>query len=77
MPFLLADEWIHQPTFDVASVKLFRVVLLPEDGLPTRPIKGSRGISSELIMLGNIKLRNFSRLARGNVKHSDWPARQG
>jgi hypothetical protein len=34
----------YQPTFDVASVKLFSVVLLPEDGLPTKPIKGSRGI---------------------------------
>jgi len=39
----------------VASVKLFKVVLLPEDGLPTRPIKGSRGIVSELMMLCNIK----------------------
>jgi hypothetical protein len=31
----------------VASVKLFRVVLLPAEGLPTRPIKGSRGIVDE------------------------------
>lgn len=30
---------------DVASVKLFKVVLFPDDGLPTRPIKGSRGIA--------------------------------
>jgi len=32
------------PTFAAVSVKLFRVVLFPEDGLPTSPIKGSRGI---------------------------------
>jgi hypothetical protein len=34
----------NPPTLDVASVKLFNVVLLPLDGLPTSPIKGSRGI---------------------------------
>lgn len=33
------------PTFDEASVRLLRVVLFPEEGLPTRPIRGSRGIS--------------------------------
>ena len=32
------------PTFAVVSVKLLRVVDLPDDGLPTRPINGSRGI---------------------------------
>lgn len=32
------------PTLDVASVKLFSVVLLPAEGLPTRPINGSLGI---------------------------------
>jgi hypothetical protein len=26
---------------------LLSVVLLPEDGLPTRPIKGSRGIAKQ------------------------------
>jgi len=35
---------VYEPTFEEASVKLFKVVLLPEDGLPTRPIKGSRPI---------------------------------
>ena len=30
---------------EVASVRLFNVVLLPEEGLPTRPMRGSRGIS--------------------------------
>ena len=34
----------HRPTLELASVKLFSVVLLPLDGLPTNPIKGSRGI---------------------------------
>lgn len=32
------------PALAVASVKLFRVVDLPDEGLPTRPINGSRGI---------------------------------
>lgn len=35
---------MNPPTLDVASVKLFNVVLLPLEGLPTSPIKGSRGI---------------------------------
>lgn len=34
------------PTFAVVSVRLFSVVDLPDDGLPTRPIRGSRGISN-------------------------------
>lgn len=41
--FAIAVE-AHKPTLDVASVKLFNVVLLPLEGLPTSPIKGSRGI---------------------------------
>jgi hypothetical protein len=36
----------YQPTFDEASVKLLRVVDLPDEGFPTKPIKGSRGILS-------------------------------
>lgn len=36
----------YRPTLEEASVKLFRVVLLPEEGLPTRPISGSRGIAA-------------------------------
>lgn len=35
---------LNPPTLDVASVKLLRVVLLPAEGLPTRPTNGSRGI---------------------------------
>ena len=31
---------------DEASVRLFNVVLLPEEGFPTRPIRGSRGMVS-------------------------------
>lgn len=34
----------HPPTLAVESVKLFNVVLLPEEGLPTSPIRGSRGM---------------------------------
>jgi hypothetical protein len=36
------------PTLEVASVKLFSVVLFPDEGLPTKPIKGSRGMVSAL-----------------------------
>jgi hypothetical protein len=32
------------PTFAVVSVRELRVVDFPEEGLPTRPISGSRGI---------------------------------
>lgn len=32
------------PTLDVASVKLLSVVDLPLEGLPTRPMRGSRGM---------------------------------
>lgn len=40
---------VHAPTLELASVKLFKVVDLPLDGLPTRPIKGSRGIVRSLL----------------------------
>ncbi len=33
------------PTLAVVSVKLLRVVDLPLDGLPTRAMRGSRGMS--------------------------------
>ena len=33
------------PTLELASVKLLSVVDLPDDGLPTRPIRGSRGMT--------------------------------
>lgn len=32
------------PTLELASVRLFKVVDLPELGFPTRPMSGSRGI---------------------------------
>jgi len=46
---VLARRWdrvgsAHSPTFELASVSELRVVDLPLDGLPTRPISGSRGI---------------------------------
>jgi hypothetical protein len=37
------DE-VHSPTFELASVSEFKVVDLPLEGFPTRPISGSRGI---------------------------------
>ena len=33
------------PTLDEASVRLLSIVLLPLEGLPTRPINGSRGMT--------------------------------
>lgn len=32
---------VYPPTLEVASVKLLSVELLPDEGLPTRPIRGS------------------------------------
>jgi len=37
----------YGPTLDDASVKLFSVLDLPALGLPTSPIRGSRGIASQ------------------------------
>lgn len=37
----------YRPTLDEASVKLLRVELLPAEGLPTRPMRGSRGMASK------------------------------
>lgn len=34
----------YRPTLEEASVRLLRVVLFPAEGLPTRPINGSRGM---------------------------------
>lgn len=38
---------MYQPTFDVASVSELRVLDLPALGLPTRPIRGSRGMMDD------------------------------
>jgi hypothetical protein len=38
----------YPPTLEVASVRLFRVVLFPDEGLPTRPMSGSRGMISDI-----------------------------
>lgn len=38
------------PTLLVASVNELRVVLLPEEGLPTRPIRGSRGMLTDCVV---------------------------
>jgi hypothetical protein len=35
----------YKPTLEEASVRLFRVVLLPAEGFPTKPIRGSRPIA--------------------------------
>lgn len=40
----MMETFKYAPTFEEASVKLFKVVLLPDEGLPTKPIKGSRPI---------------------------------
>ena len=36
------------PTLEEASVRLLSMVLLPLDGLPTRPISGSRGMTTSI-----------------------------
>jgi hypothetical protein len=35
---------LYPPTLEEASVRLLRVELLPAEGFPTKPIRGSRGI---------------------------------
>ena len=35
----------HSPTFELASVSALSVVDFPLDGLPTRPMRGSRGMA--------------------------------
>lgn len=35
----------YRPTLEEASVKLLSVLLFPEDGLPTSPMRGSRGMA--------------------------------
>lgn len=49
------------PTLLEASVRELRVVDLPEDGLPTRPMRGSRGIVMGMpFRLGSgVYLRNW------------------
>lgn len=40
-------QGLDGPIFDEASVREFKVELLPALGFPTRPISGSRGMVSE------------------------------
>lgn len=54
------------PTFAVASVSEFRVVDLPELGLPTMPIRGSRGILATRV--GDLVVRMIDR--KDVVHHS-------
>jgi len=37
------DE-VYKPTLEDASVRELSVVLFPDEGLPTRPMRGSRGM---------------------------------
>lgn len=39
---------VGAPTFAVVSVRLLSVVDLPDDGLPTSAMRGSRGILTDL-----------------------------
>lgn len=39
------------PTLDDESVRLLRVVDLPDDGLPTSPMSGSRGMVGRCVRL--------------------------
>ena len=51
------------PTFDEASVRELSVVLFPDEGLPTRPIRGSRGMDGMREVLLQIIERDKLRLA--------------
>ena len=46
--------WKCAPTLAVVSVRLFNVVDLPLDGLPTRAMSGSRGIVQDVKEEGSI-----------------------
>jgi len=59
----LDDQGLRQagaPTLAVVSVKLFKVDDLPEDGLPTRAMRGSRGIF--LMMKIRLECRDAVRM---------------
>jgi hypothetical protein len=61
------------PTLELASVSELRVVDLPLEGLPTRPINGSRGI----VVLrgggcGEARCRGVKFLARSRVRDTSW-----
>lgn len=51
--FMMAgwDQSQNVPTLEDASVRLFRVVDFPEDGLPTKPIKGSLPILYTVLLV--------------------------
>ena len=44
--FTINQCWHYLPTLEVASVRLFSVVDFPDEGFPTRPMRGSRGIEA-------------------------------
>lgn len=51
-PLRLLGQGLYPPTLEEASVRLLSVELFPADGLPTRPISGSRGMMTRWDRLG-------------------------
>lgn len=60
------------PTLELASVSELRVVDLPLEGLPTRPINGSRGIVVLRGSGGEARCRGVKFLARSRVRGTSW-----
>lgn len=53
---MLVNEDENPPTLEEASVKLLSVVLLPAEGLPTRPMRGSRGMVRSLYFVRDLTI---------------------
>lgn len=54
---------LYQPTLEEASVRLLRVELFPAEGLPTRPMSGSRGMVGDVA--GGMDRGEAGRCGRG------------
>lgn len=64
-------EGLYQPTFEVASVRELSVVLLPDDGLPTRPMRGSRGMVIKVCLRMNflVLLRSSDVVVNRDIRY--------
>ena len=64
---------LHIPTLELASVKLFNVVDLPDEGFPTNPIKGSRGILRVCWVIGvPLKFSGTLKLCDKKSSQASW-----
>lgn len=65
-------EGVGAPTLAVVSVRLFSVVDLPEEGLPTSAMRGSRGI---LATLSTAYLRLYAHRRLHSSRRESRPPR--